>query len=494
MGRATIIEAQNSNTVYEKGKTKGILGKLKGIFADYKHGTRNSDRLYTEELWDKRVFGSPDVMEALQTKTLFGELDHPEGDRCETLAKNAAITITKLEKRPEEGVIYGEAEILDTPTGRIVKALADSGAQLGISSRGMGEEIYQEGKNIIDPDTYDFITFDVVVTPANTKARVSLTESKHLNKLTESLQKEIKESETTNQLNQIKTVLDNTNVSNKNVLLKQIENKIKTINKPVNNKLTEANRIIALNLLKKKFIEQTSTLQQTLQASEQMAKENKNLIEEKSKLESNNKQLTEEKQFLDESRTTIKSKLKEAKVQIDSLNKNINDMKISNQKAINQNTQVLQKQLQLATEKAKKLENENRQLQENNNKLNTQLSNLHKINEKMSKNLEANSKIILEGKKQVETLQSKIKTLEEQKTLVQSKNNQLTTKLTESKKLQEQNNTTLQNKVNELENELERFSKLSFNPISATDIIAENFGEKQYTQEEIDLINAIANK
>ena len=54
-------------------------------------------------------------MEALETKTLFGELDHPEGDRCETLAKNAAISITKLEKRPEEGVIYGEADILDTP-------------------------------------------------------------------------------------------------------------------------------------------------------------------------------------------------------------------------------------------------------------------------------------------------------------------------------------------------------------------------------------------
>ena len=44
MGKATIIEAQSSNTVYEKGN-KGILGKLKGIFADYKHGTRNADRL-----------------------------------------------------------------------------------------------------------------------------------------------------------------------------------------------------------------------------------------------------------------------------------------------------------------------------------------------------------------------------------------------------------------------------------------------------------------
>ena len=64
----------------------------------------------------------------------------------------------------------------------------------------MGEEVYENGQNIIDPDTYDFITFDVVVTPANTKARVSLTESKHINMLTESIKKEINECETANQL------------------------------------------------------------------------------------------------------------------------------------------------------------------------------------------------------------------------------------------------------------------------------------------------------
>ena len=45
MGKATIIEAQNSNTVYEEGKQSGILGKLKGIFADYKNGTRNADKI-----------------------------------------------------------------------------------------------------------------------------------------------------------------------------------------------------------------------------------------------------------------------------------------------------------------------------------------------------------------------------------------------------------------------------------------------------------------
>ena len=43
MGKATIIEAQNSETVFENGNKSGILGKLKGVFADYKHGTRNGD-------------------------------------------------------------------------------------------------------------------------------------------------------------------------------------------------------------------------------------------------------------------------------------------------------------------------------------------------------------------------------------------------------------------------------------------------------------------
>ena len=50
MGKSMIIETQDANTVYEEGKSKGILGKLKGVFADFKHGTRNADRLYSEEL------------------------------------------------------------------------------------------------------------------------------------------------------------------------------------------------------------------------------------------------------------------------------------------------------------------------------------------------------------------------------------------------------------------------------------------------------------
>ena len=39
---------------------------------------------------------------------------------------------------PEGNNIIGKAKILDTPNGKIVKELLNSGAKLGVSSRGMG--------------------------------------------------------------------------------------------------------------------------------------------------------------------------------------------------------------------------------------------------------------------------------------------------------------------------------------------------------------------
>ena len=495
MGKATILEAQNSQTIYEEGKSNsGILGHLKGIFADYKNGTRNSDRLYTEELWDNRVFGSEDVMEALETKTLFGELDHPEGDRCETLAKNAAISITKLEKKPDEGVIYGEADILDTPTGRIVKALADSGAQLGISSRGMGEEIYVDGQNIIDPETYDFITFDVVVTPANTKARVSLTESKHLSKLTESFKKEINESETENQLNQLKTVVESVNISNKDEIVGLIDTKLESFAKPVSNKLTEANKQVALNLLKEKYENTKSQLDEALKASESLSQENTRLIEEK--------------EFLENSRTMLQSKLKESLA----TNKELNTKLEESTKLVNEtNNKVLAEENKHREMKArnrqvaelkmknetKKLNDEIAKLTESNASKDTQIEKLRKLNEKNEQKVNEYSKILVENKKlldRVHKLEENNKSLQE--SIETSKNKLQESKILENKKVLE-----LENKVKQLETEKskmveaqDRFSKLSFNPIGTVKAVAENFKQGEYDQDDIDLFNALTNK
>lgn len=495
MGKATIIEAQNSNTVYEEGKQSGILGKLKGIFADYKNGTRNADRLYTEELWDNRVFGSQDVMEALETKTLFGELDHPEGDRCETLAKNAAISITKLEKRPQEGVIYGEAEILDTPTGRIVKALADSGAKLGISSRGMGEEIYQNGQNIIDPNTYDFITFDVVVTPANTKARVSLTESKHLNKLTESLEKEINECETENQLNQVKTVVETLNIENKQQIMEKIDSKLnKDEDDKKEPKLETRRQELIAKLLREKLSEATKQLEESLQANEQLSIENNKLIESK--------------EFLEESRNNLKAKLKESLASEikanDDMAKLMMEQKESKKdleesmklvaRQDNVNQIALQKQRKMYESKIEEMqkvidETSKTNLEEHNSLL-EENKQLKEQNEKLDKNLKESRKIILENKTQIESLNNTIKSLKTNAKLTEGKIQEA--KLAENNKVRE-----LEARIKELEQTQNNFAELSFNPLGAFTALNESLNNdtlNDYDEEDKELFNVLTNK
>ena len=470
MGKAMIIEAQDSNTVYEEGKSKGILGKLKGIFADFKHGTRNADRLYSEELWDNRVFNNEDVMEALETKTLFGELDHPDGDRCETKAQNAAITITKLEKRPEEGVIYGEAEILDTPTGKIVKALADSGAKLGISSRGIGEEIYENGQNIIDPETYDFITFDVVVTPANKKARVSLAESKQINKLNESFERAINESDTKNQLNQIKEAVDNTNNINKSNLLNLIETKKLSLSSNKENKLLESNKQLAFNLLKEKYIENKNELKESITASNNLGEENKKLIEELD--------------YYKNSKEDLKTKLKESISSKNELNAIVENLQNENQ---SQKTLLEEsnKKIQRLQTKTKILE------KQKSNIINKKVEDLQsRLNAELSKNLEDYSKIILENKQLTEQLNNlnknkliESKKIEQEKSLQENKIKELQQKIT-----------LLEQQAKKTENIEDRFSKLAFDPIGNIKVVAENFKRNDLSQEDIDLYNALTNK
>lgn len=513
MGKATIIEAQNSDTVFEQGKNSGILGKLKGIFADYKNGTRNSDRLYTEELWDNRVFGSEDVMEALETKTLFGELDHPEGDRCETLAKNAAISITKLEKRPEEGVIYGEADILDTPTGRIVKALADSGAKLGVSSRGMGEEVFVNGQNIIDPETYDFITFDVVVTPANTKARVELTESKHLDMLTESLKKEIADSETENQLDQIRTVCETMNTSNKDELVSLIENKVASLNTvEIPTKLTEANKNIALKLLKQKYEENKAQLDEALKTSNELSEENSKLIEQN--------------EFLDKSRANLRTKLGEVKQVNDkliadnkALTESLNAVKEENTKltealeqnkaVIIENKEVTDKQILDENAKHKEMLLKTRQIAnrkieavevKHNEEIEALKEELNAKNDKIAKLIESNKDKQIKLNKCCEVIAENKKLKDENKKLQESIEANKT-KITESKLQETAKVRELEARIKELEDNnskmeeaQNRFSKMSFDPLGTVKAVAENFSNGEYSAEDMELFNALTGK
>jgi hypothetical protein len=72
--------------------------------------------------------------------------------------------ITEL--KPEGKNFIGEAKIIDTPYGKIVKGLIDEGAQLGVSSRGMGSLVTKNGANYVGKDFYLATAADIVADPS----------------------------------------------------------------------------------------------------------------------------------------------------------------------------------------------------------------------------------------------------------------------------------------------------------------------------------------
>lgn len=173
-------ELKFKNLTEEEKKSRGILGRLYGPCASTIKATRNG-RYYSNELWEK-VFTNPITKELLEKGGIPGELDHPT-DRLETDSSKIAIMMPEAPKKDENGELIGYWDIIDTPCGRIAYALAKYGFKFGISSRGNGEtEQDLDGNESVNPDTYDFSAFDLVLIPACEDARLSM--------VTEGLQKD----------------------------------------------------------------------------------------------------------------------------------------------------------------------------------------------------------------------------------------------------------------------------------------------------------------
>ena len=91
----------------------------------------------------------------------LGELDHP--DSSVVNLKNVSHVIK--EAYLEKGVVYGSVEILDTPSGKILQSLVESGVKLGISSRGVGSTKKQGDYQVVQDD-FQLICWDFVSEPS----------------------------------------------------------------------------------------------------------------------------------------------------------------------------------------------------------------------------------------------------------------------------------------------------------------------------------------
>ena len=133
--------------------------KIKGVFMQADIKNRNG-RVYPVETLAKEVKRYSN--EFINKKRAFGELGHPDGPTVNLERVSHMITSLK----PEGKNFIGEAKVMDTPYGKIVKILIDDGAQLGVSSRGMGSIQQSQGRNVVGKDFYLATAADIVADPS----------------------------------------------------------------------------------------------------------------------------------------------------------------------------------------------------------------------------------------------------------------------------------------------------------------------------------------
>ena len=139
--------------------------KIKGVFMQSEVKNRNG-RVYPFEVLNKEV--KRYNKEYIEEKRAFGELGHPDGPTVNL--ERASHMITAL--YPKGKNFIGEAKILKTPMGEIVKNLMDEGAKLGVSSRGMGSLEQKNGANYVKDDFYLATAADIVADPSAPNAFV----------------------------------------------------------------------------------------------------------------------------------------------------------------------------------------------------------------------------------------------------------------------------------------------------------------------------------
>jgi len=133
--------------------------KIKGVFLQSNIKNRNG-RVYPREILVREV--NRYTKEFINKNRAFGELGHPDGPTVNL--ERVCHMVKSL--TPDGDNFIGEAKIMDTPYGKIVKGLIDEGAQLGVSSRGMGSIMNRNGINFVKDDFYLATAADIVADPS----------------------------------------------------------------------------------------------------------------------------------------------------------------------------------------------------------------------------------------------------------------------------------------------------------------------------------------
>ena len=159
-------------SLLEEQKRLGGPFMMKGILQKSETVNQNG-RIYPKPILEREI---RNYQKFIKENRALGELDHPDSSVVEL--KNASHIIR--EAYMEGDVVYGAVEVLNTPSGKILQSLAESGVTLGISSRGVGST-RSDGEYQIVQDDFQLICWDFVSEPS-TPGAFMMKEGKELSK------------------------------------------------------------------------------------------------------------------------------------------------------------------------------------------------------------------------------------------------------------------------------------------------------------------------
>lgn len=143
---------------------KGILQKADTL--------NQNGRIYPQDILEREI---RNYQKFIVENRALGELDHPDSSVVNLKNVSHLIREAYLDKQ----VVYGTVEILDTPSGKILQSLIESGVKLGISSRGVGTTKKQGDYHVVQDD-FQLICWDFVSEPS-TPGAFMLPEGKSIN-------------------------------------------------------------------------------------------------------------------------------------------------------------------------------------------------------------------------------------------------------------------------------------------------------------------------
>jgi len=157
--------------IKESREKNGGKVMMKGILQ--KADTLNQNgRIYPIDILEREI---RNYQKFIVENRALGELDHP--DSSVVNLKNASHLVK--EAYLDKQVVYGTVEILETPSGKILQSLIESGVKLGISSRGVGTTKKQGDYHVVQDD-FQLICWDFVSEPS-TPGAFMLPEGKSIN-------------------------------------------------------------------------------------------------------------------------------------------------------------------------------------------------------------------------------------------------------------------------------------------------------------------------